>query len=89
MLEIGVHGGLASGEQATVNLSVDLPKVEANPTVTFTVDPRDGIDELLEDNNEVVDWIKGLTLGFIFSPIAYESLTISNLPGGRIQSPEH
>lgn len=46
------------------------------------------IDELIEDNNAVVDWMKGYTLGVFFSLEAYESLRLSNEPGRLIQSPE-
>ena len=57
--------------------------------MTFAVDTQSKIDELIEDNNAVVDWIKGYTLGFYFSPIAYESLTLSTRIGGGLHSPEH
>ena len=89
LLNASRHDGLGSGEHAKITLSVEWPDDGHNPTVTFAVDVQDEIDELIEDNNVVVDWIKGYTLGFFFSPEAYESLTISNDPSRRIQSPEH
>ena len=84
----GVHGGMESGEHAEFLLAAEWPGDTANPAVTFSVDTADEIDELIEDNNGVVDWIKGYTLGFFFSPTAYESLRLSNEPGRLIQSPE-
>ncbi|MXZ90547.1 MAG: hypothetical protein F4W95_02785 [Chloroflexi bacterium] len=85
----GNHKGLASGENATVSLSLAWPSDEENPTVSFAVDTRDEVAELIEDNNEVIDWVKGYTIGFLLSPEAYESLRLSNEPGRQIQSPEH
>ena len=57
--------------------------------MTFVVDKLDEISELIEDNNVLVDWVKGYTLGFFFSEVAYESLRLSNEPGRLNQSPEH
>lgn len=84
----GYHNGLESGENIGFTLPVEWPDDGDNPTVSFTVDTEDEIDELIEENNIVVDWIKGYSIGFLFSPEAYESLTLSNEPGRRIQSPE-
>ena len=65
------------------------PSDDSNPVVTFVIDPEDDVEELLENNNELIDWIKGYTIGFYIGPIAYESLTHSNEPGQTVQSPEH
>ena len=89
LLRVSRHSGLESGEHAKFTLSTEWPADGDNPTVAFAVDTQDEIDELIEDNNVVVDWIKGYTIGFYFSPESYESLTLSNIPGQRIQSPEH
>ncbi|MDE2861179.1 MAG: hypothetical protein OXP10_04955 [Chloroflexota bacterium] len=89
VLETDRHEGLESGESTEFVLFTEWPDEESNPTVTFAVDTQNKIDELIEDNNTVVDWIKGYTLGFYFSPIAYESLTLSNMTGRTLQSPEH
>ena len=83
------HDGLASGENAEFKLAMAWPGEGHNPTVTFSVDTLNEIDELIEDNNIVTDWIKGYTLGFYFSPEAYESLMLPNEPGRKSQSPEH
>ena len=83
------HDGLESGEHAAIVLPMKWPDDDANPAVTFSVDPWDRVDELIEDNNVVVDWLKGYTLGFYFSPVAYESLRLSNQVGRKIQSAEH
>ena len=69
-LETGVHEGLGSGQHTEFVLSIEWPGDAANPSVTFSVDAQGEIDELIEDNNAVVDWIKGYTLGFFFSPVA-------------------
>ena len=82
------HEGVESGEQAEIKISMQWPDAQSNPVITFTVDPDDEIQELIEDNNSVDDWIKGYTLGISFSPTAYESLRLSNEEGRTIQSPE-
>lgn len=89
LLKASRHNGLRSGEHAKFTISMEWPAHGHNPTVAFAADTRDEIEELIEDNNVVVDWMKGYTLGFYFSPESYESLTLSNVPGRRIQSPEH
>ena len=89
VVESGNDEGLAPGESIELVLPIDWPTSETNPVVRFTVDPEDHVDELIEDNNSVIDWIKGHTLGIYFSSIAYESLTLSNQQGKSIQSPEH
>ena len=53
------HDGLSAGESAEFSIEYAWPDEEDYPLVTFTVDPRDQIQELIEDNNEVNDWIKG------------------------------
>ncbi len=88
-LEAGHHGGLESGKFAEFTLSTKWPGEESNPTVTFSVDTPNEIEELIEDNNAVVDWIKGYTLGFYFSSEAYEALSLSTRVGRKFQSPEH
>ena len=88
-LEAGHHGGLESGKYAEFTMLTEWPGDESNPTVTFAVDTQNEIEELIEDNNAVVDWIKGYTLGFYFSPEAYESLRLSNRVGRKFQSAEH
>ena len=88
-LEVGRHGGLESGKYAEFTLLTEWPDEESNPTVTFAIDTQNEIEELIEDNNVVVDWIMGYTLGFYFSPVAYESLTLSTKVGAKFQSPEH
>ena len=82
------HRRMESGEQAEIKISMQWPDAQSNPVITFTVDPDDEIQELIEDNNSVDDWIKGYTLGISFSPTAYESLRLSNEEGRTIQSPE-
>ena len=85
----GRHPGLASGSKAEIPMSMRWPGNDSNPVVTFSIDPENNVEELLENNNSLVDWIKGHTIGFYFNPPAYESLTFSNEPGQTIQSPEH
>ena len=82
------HNGLASGDSAEFKFTMQWPDAQSNPVITFTVDPDDEIQELIEDNNFVDDWIKGYTLGIYFSPTVYESLMLSNEKGRTIQSPE-
>lgn len=89
VVSTGRHDGLESGAHAEVSLSVPWPGSGSNPAVTFEIDPGNSIAELLENNNILVDWIKGHTLGFHFTPVAYQSLRMSNEPGQTIQSPEH
>ena len=88
-VETGRFNGLEPGERAVMVLERRWPGSQGNPTVTFTLDPNNSVDELLEDNNELTDWMKGYTIGFFLSPVAYESLTHSNEPGRVMQSPEH
>lgn len=88
-LEAGRHEGLESGKYSEFTLLTEWPGEESNPTVTFAVDSQNEIEELIENNNVVVDWIKGYTLGFYFSPEAYESLSLSTKVGRKFQSPEH
>ena len=85
----GDHDGLESGKYAEFTLMMEWPDDESNPTVTFAVDTRNEVEELIEDNNAVDDWIKGYTLGFYFSAEAYESLTLSTRVGRKYHSPEH
>ena len=85
----GRHDGLGSGAHAEISLSMPWPSGGSNPVVTFQIDPDNDIGELLEDNNRLVDWIKGYTIGFHFTPEAYESLRLSNEPGESIQAAEH
>ena len=82
------YNGLASGESAEFQFSMRWPDAHSNSVITFTLDPDDNIEELIEDNNYVDDWIKGYTLGIYFSPTVYESLRLSNEEGRTIQSPE-
>ena len=84
----GRHEGIGAGEHIAIVFSMEWPDDAINPVVTLAVDIRDEIVELVEDNNAVADWIKGYTLGLMFSPEAYESLRLSNESGGRIQSAE-
>ena len=88
-LEAGHHEGLESGKYSEFTLLTEWPGDESNPTVTFAVDTQNEIEELIEDNNVVVDWIKGYTLGFYFSAEAYEALSLSTRVGRKFQSPEH
>ena len=83
------HDGLAPGEHFAFEISRPWPENAENPVLTFTLDPDGDVEELLEDNNSVTDWIKGYTLGIYFNQGAYDSLTLSNQPGRTIQSPEH
>ncbi len=85
----GVHPGLESGEWDKVLLEIPWPGKQENPTITITLDSSGQIEEVLENNNELVDWIKGYTIGFYFSTAAYESLRYSNREGEPYQSPEH
>ena len=66
-----------------------MARRHGKPVLAFTLDPDGDVEELLEDNNSVTDWIKGYTLGIYFNQGAYDSLTFSNKPGRTIQSPEH
>ncbi len=88
-LEAGRHDGLESGKYAEFKLMTEWPSDESNPTLTFAVDTQNEIEELIEDNNAVIDWIKGYTLGFYFSQEAYESLTRAIRAGKKFESPEH
>ena len=88
-LSKGRHEGLGPGGYATVVLGMDWPDADSNPAVTFTVDPEDHISELMEFNNQVVDWIKGYTLGFSFMPLAYDNLRRLHWGEQAIYSPEH
>ena len=83
------HEGLAVGERVLLKLQYPWPDDSEYPLVTFIVDPSDEISEILEDNNQVNDWIKGSTIGIYFSPTSYESLMLSNESGRSAQSPEH
>ena len=67
-LKTGFHEGLGSGERAEFTMTLEWPDDTANPTITFAVDTHEQIRELLEDNNAVVDWIKGYTLGVLNCP---------------------
>ena len=89
IISSGQHSGLESGAHAEISLLMQWPGRESNPAVTFEVDPNDNITELLENNNKLVDWLKGHTIGFYFTPVAYQSLRLSNEPGQTIQSAEH
>ena len=89
VLHTDVHDGLAGGERVTFKLKTPWPDPEFNPVVNFTVDHRNQVEELIEDNNAVTDWIKGYTLGIYFNEDAYESLTLSNSHNRTVQSPEH
>ena len=88
-LDSGHHGGLESGKYSGFTLLTEWPGDESNPTVTFSVDTQNELEELIEDNNTVIDWIKGYTLGFYFSQEAYESLTRAIKAGKKFESPEH
>ena len=88
-LQAGRHKGLESGKYTEFTLLTEWPDEESNPTVTFAVDSQNEIEELIENNNVVVDWIKGYTLGFYFSAEAYEALSLSTRVGRKFQSPEH
>ena len=89
VISSGRHDGLGSGAHAAIPLSIQWPGSESNPTVTFEIDPGNEVAELLENNNTLVDWIKGHTIGFYFTPVAYQTLRLSNEPGQTIQSAEH
>ena len=82
--------GLASGSKAEIPMSMRWPGNDSNPVVTFSDRSRRiMLRNFSKNNNSLVDWIKGHTIGFYFNPPAYESLTFSNEPGQTIQSPEH
>lgn len=89
IVETGRRESLDSGDKAEIRMSMRWPGSGSNPVIAFRVDPENEVEELLENNNEHTEWIKGYTIGFYFSPEAYESLTYSNEPGQTIQSPEH
>ena len=89
IISSGQHSGLESGAHAEISLLMQWPGRGSNPAVTFEIDPNDDITELLENNNKLVDWLKGHTIGFYFTPVAYQSLRLSNEPGQTIQSAEH
>ena len=82
------HEGIKAGEHITLVLAMEWPGDSIGPVVTLSVDIRDEIVELIEDNNVVVDWMKGYSLGMALTPGAYESLRLSNDSNGRIQSAE-
>ena len=83
------HEGLAAGERALFEFQYTWPEESEYPLVTFVADPSDAIRELIEDNNQVDDWIKGPTIGIYFTPTSYASLKLSNEAGRTVQSPEH
>ena len=83
------HDGLAPGEHFAFEINRQWPDNTENPVLTFSLDPNGDVEELLEDNNSVTDWIKGYTLGIYFNQGAYDSLTYSTELGRTIQSPEH
>ncbi len=85
----GRHPGLEPGSWDAIPLEISWPDQRDNPTVSITLDSSNEIKEILENNNQLVDWIKGYTIGFYFSPAAYESLIYSNREGETYQSPEH
>ena len=87
-INANVHQGLGAGEWDEIRMSWEWTESGSYPLITFTVDPNNDIEEILEDNNSVDDWIKGLTLGIYFSPTSYESLTLANTPDRHFQSPE-
>ena len=87
-VKLGRHEGIESGGHAALVLSTEWPDVAGNPVVSFGVDTRGEIAELIEDDNLAVDWVKGYSLGLGFTPGTYESLRRSNEPYRRIQSPE-
>ena len=87
-LMTGRHAGLESGEHIELALTLEWPGEADNPAITFAVDTQNQVEELIEDNNAVVDWIKGYTVGFYFSAEAYESFRLSSRQGRLIQSPE-
>ena len=66
-LGIGLHAGVKPGGHAAIVLLAEWPDDASNPAVTFSVDVRNEIDELIEDNNVVVDWIRGYSLGLAFT----------------------
>ena len=88
-IEEDQHDGLESGGSTEFMLSVAWPNSESNPTVTFVLDPENRVEELIEANNVVVDWMKGYTLAFSFTPSVYENLRLPNRAGQSIYSPEH
>ena len=85
------HVGLEGGEQAAISLSMAWPDDNSNPLVMFEIDPEDDIEEWIEDNNVLGDWMKGYTIGFYFDPDAHESLMFPNdfESPDPFQSPEH
>lgn len=89
IIEQGSYENLGPGENHQFAIKTVWPDDSRNSLVTFNVDPDNQILELIEDNNVVNDWIKGHTIGIYFSPIAYESLTLSDWYESGIHSPEH
>ena len=85
----GRHEGIESGGHIALVLSMEWPDEASSPVVTLDVDTRDEIAELIEDDNLAIDWVKGYSLGFAFTPGTYESLRRSNEPDRLVQSPEH
>ncbi len=84
----GRHEGIEGGGHVALVLSTQWPGEDASPVVTFAVDTRDEVAELIESDNVVVDWLKGYSLGIAYTPGTYESLRLSNEPNRRLQSPE-
>ncbi len=84
----GRHEGIEGGGHIALVLSTEWLDEANSPVVTFGVDTRDEIAELIEDDNVVVDWLKGYSLGMAFTPGTYESLRLANEPNRRLQSPE-
>ncbi len=82
------HDGLDGGKRTRFKMTMTWPDSDENPVVEFVVDPLDQVEELIEDNNLVTDWIKGYTIGIYYSQIAYDSLKLSNQTGRTIQSPD-
>ena len=89
VIESGIHEAITAGSSTEITLDIAWPDEASNPVVTFEIDPNDGIGEVLENNNEIHDWIKGHTIGIYFSEEAYESLKRDFEPVDAFQSPEH
>ena len=87
--EAGSHNGLEPGARDTVVIDAAWPAADQNLVLTATVDSLDDVDEIHENNNQVVDWVKGHTIGVYFDTASYDALNLAVGDGEVIQSPEY
>ena len=91
IVNTGRHEGLQSGEDGQLKIQTEWP--ETNLLVSLVLDPTDEIEEILETNNELREWMTGYTLGIYFlapsrQTSTYEVLTTADPDGISVRSPE-